>query len=67
MMMFRVLAIVGVAALSACSGDRAPMSPVPAVETDPGGIDTPNSLPGSSNLNSLNDENGVVGVRHSVP
>lgn len=71
MMMSRVLAIVGVIALVSCT-ESGPAGSGPAPIAVPAfgaaATDTPNSLPDSyTNGNPMNDETGVVGVRHLPP
>ena len=72
--MFRVLAIVGLVALAACSGDL-PAGGVPAQSTTPSfspppsaEVETPNSMPnGATTQNPMALESGVVGVTHLPP
>ena len=68
--MFRVLAILGVTVLASCSGDGvASLDPARSTLTDnPGGLDTPNSLPnGFTTRNPMAPDTGVVGVTHLAP
>ena len=74
MVTYRVLAIMGVTALSACSGDL-PAGGVPAQSTTPAfsappsaEVETPNSLPnGFTTQNPMASDTGVVGVTHLPP
>ncbi len=74
MMMLRVLAIVGVATLAACTGDN-PAADGPARSTTPSfaappasELESPNSLPnGSTTQNPMASQTGVVGVTHLPP
>ncbi len=72
--MFRVLAIVGITALAACTGETAAeLSPAQTAAPPPfgqvsGEVQTPNNLPDSYlNQNATHSDTDVVGVTHLPP